>query len=207
MPMSLLKLPCLSLLLLGAAFLPSCVKEISSDDRLDRDTLREETRKGDKAVELGNQKCDDAPAEFARAQDEKRSEEERLNAYGELFARLKTRAQTFDEAMSRNPDLAYQEGSQDLLAARDFCVQMSADAKLGLETLIREIMLMLVVDDVRGSQPIKVARLNYQVLRTAVDRLDADDRDVLMQRIAAAEKQVEVKPDAKKRGRDREKDK
>ncbi len=181
--------------------LAACPKEVSSDERLERETRHEDSAKTDSAAELHKLKCDDAQNDLNKARDANRSEDERLATYVDLFGRLKTRTSKFEEAMSRNPDLAYQEGSQELVAAREQCSQSMADVRLEAETMIREIMQMLVVDDVRGAQPIKVARTNFETLRGAIDKLEMDDRDALFSKIANAEKQVEVKAEPRKRNK------
>ena len=76
---------------------------------------------------------------------------------------------------------------------------MTADVRLELESLIREIMQVLVVDEVKGGQTIKVARMDFAPLRGAIEKLELDDRDTLFNKINNAEKQVDVK--AEKRNR------
>ena len=112
----------------AAILLAGCVHEITSDERLDRETTRTDSLKSSTATELGRLRCDDISTDLVKARDGNRTEEDRLSAYTELYSQLKTRITKFDEAMSRNPDLAFQEGSQDLVAARDGCVQSTAAA-------------------------------------------------------------------------------
>ena len=182
-----------------AALLGGCPKEISSEERLERETARGEAGKTASAEQLGKMKCDDVGADLNKARDDKASEEARLSAYVDLYERLKSRSQKFEEAMSRNPDLAYQEGTQDLVQAREGCVQATADVRLELESLVREIMQLLIVKDVRSGQEVKVARLNFESLRSAIEKLELDDRDALLQKISNAEKEVEVKSEPRKR--------
>ncbi len=179
----------------------ACVKEISSDERLERATRREEVAKGDTVEAMTKFKCDDVTEDLSKARDEKRSEEERLVAYGDIYEKLKQRSQKFDEAMTRNPDLAFQEGSGAIVAARDQCVQSTADVKLEMGTMVNEVMQLLVVDDVRGSQPVKVARINYEVLRNSIEKLELEDREAMFQKINNAEKQVDVKAEPRKRNK------
>jgi hypothetical protein len=183
----------------AAAMLQGCVKEITSDERLERETQRSESMKSSTAAELGRLKCDDVTGELIKARDDKRSEEDRIQTYIDLYEKVKTRTQRFDEAMSRNPDLAYQDGSQELVSAREACIQASADVRLELESLVREIMQLLIVDDVQSGTPVKVARLNYEPLKAAIEKLELDDKDALLTKVANAAKQVDVKPTPRKR--------
>src|SRR5690606_11199009 len=99
----------------------------------------------------------------------------------------------------RNPDLAYQEGSAEIIAARDGCVQSAADVRLDFEGLVREIVQLPVVDEYRDGKPVKAARLPFDTLRSAIEQLGLDDKETLLTRLANAEKTVEVKDTKRKR--------
>lgn len=174
----------------AALLCQACVKEVSNEERLERESAQVEPTKTPDAEELARNRCEEVNQGLVVARDDKRSEEDRLAAYTDIYGKLKERAEMFEQAMKRNPDLAYQQGSQELLAARDLCIQSTADVKVELQTMITEIMQLLVVDDVRSGTPVKVARLNYDAVRSAIDRLELDDRDSLFQKLANAERQV-----------------
>lgn len=181
------------------AFTTACVKEITSDERLERETARSDALKTNTAAELGKIKCDELNNDLAKARDAAKTEEERLTTFTDVYERLKNRSARFDEAMSRNPDLAFQEGSQELVSARETCIQMAADVRNETESLIREIMQVLVVDEIKGGQTVRAARVDYAPLRAAIEKLELDDREALQNKISNAEKQIDVK--AEKRGR------
>lgn len=180
-------------------FTSACVKEITSDERLERETARSDALKTNTAAELGKIKCDELNNDLAKARDAVKTEEERLSTFTDVYERLRNRSARFDEAMSRNPDLAFQEGSQELVAARETCIQMAADVRNETESLIREIMQVLVVDEIKGGQTVRAARVDYAPLRAAIEKLELDDREALQNKISNAEKQIDVK--AEKRGR------
>ncbi len=177
----------------------SCVKEISSDERLERETKRSEALKSSTAEDLVKMKCDDITSELSKARDDSAPEEKRITTYLDLFDRVKERNSKFDDALSRNPDLAYQEGSAEIIAARDGCVQSAADVRLDFEGLVREIVQLPVVDEYRDGKPVKAARLSFDTLRTAIEKLNLDDKETLLTRLANAEKTVEVKDTKRKR--------
>ena len=182
-----------------ALLMTGCVKEISSDDRLDRETKRSDALTSSTAGELVKLKCDDITSELSKARDDSAPEEKRLAIYTDLFERVKDRTAKFDDALSRNPDLAYQEGSQEIIAARDGCVQSAADVRLDFEGLVREIINLPVVDEYRDGKPVKVARLSFDTLRNAIEKLALEDKDALLSRLSNAEKTVEVKDTKRKR--------
>ena len=182
-----------------AVMISGCVKEISSDERLERETARSDALRSATAGELSKLKCDEFKDDILKARDDAQSEESRLTIYTRVFEQLKVRTAKFDEAISRNPDLAYQEGSQEIVAGREGCIQQSADVKNDFETLVREIMLMPTVDEIKGGSTVKVARLNFDVLRAAIEKLESDDRDSMLTKVNNAEKQVEAKGGAPKK--------
>lgn len=185
--------------LVGFLAVCGCVKEISNEDRLDRDTTRTDSMKSTAAGELSKMRCDDINSELIKARDETRSEEARLTSYVDLYERVKSRTVKFDEAISHNPDLAYQEGSENIVGAREGCIQSQADVRLDFEGLVREIMQMPVVEEIRNGSTVKVARLNFDTLRTAIEKLDLDDKESIYAKLNNAEKQVDVKDSKRKR--------
>ena len=182
-----------------ALLFTSCVKEISSDERLDRETRRSDALTSSTAGELVKMKCDDITSELSKARDETAPEEKRITIYTDLFDRVKDRTSKFEDALSHNPDLAYQEGSQEIISARDGCIQSAADVRLDFEGLVREIVALPVVDEIRDGKPVKAARLSFDTLRSAIEKLALDDKDTLLSRLANAEKTVEVKDTKRKR--------
>ncbi|MBX7096599.1 MAG: hypothetical protein K1X89_02710 [Myxococcaceae bacterium] len=182
----------------AAVVLSGCVKEITSEERLERETQSKDPKSAATAEELSRIKCSDTNDTLQKARNDTRPETDRLQTYIELYESLNARRQKFEEAMSRNPDLAYKEGSQELVAAREECVQQSADVKVEFERYVRELVDVPTVQEIRGGSTVVVARLDFTVLRQAIETLNGDDRDALLNRVANAEKKVEVKPDAKK---------
>jgi hypothetical protein len=177
-------------LALAALSLFGCVKEISNEDRLDKETKSEVAGKTATASELSKLRCDDINTELTKARDESRSEEQRLNTYTKLYTAVSERLKTFEDAISKNTDLEFQEGSQEVKAAREGCIQSRADVRLDFEGLVREIMQLLIVDEVKGGSTNKVARLNFEVLKNSIETLELDDKDSLIGKVASAEKTV-----------------
>lgn len=178
-----------------------CPKEISSNERLERATARKQVKDQVGAAELAKVRCDDTQEPLTRAQNETRPEGERLQSYIDLYESLVTRSNTFEEAMNRNPDLAYQEGTQDLVAAREKCVQLTADIKVAFETYVRELVELPTVQEIRGGAAVVVPRLDFGILRAAIEKLAPDDREQLLARVATAEKKIETKEPKKKGGK------
>ncbi len=183
----------LAALSVAALLSSACVKEISSDERLDRETRKSDSFRSSTAEDLLKLKCEDISAELSKARDESAPEDKRLTIYADLFDRVRDRTAKFDEAITRNPDLAYQEGSQEIIAARDGCTQSSADVRLDYEGLVREIINLPVVDEVRDGKQVKAARLSFDTLRNAIEQLGLDDKEQLLTRLANAERSVDVK--------------
>ncbi len=169
--------------------LAGCVKEVPSDERLDRATRSTDAAKSKDFGELLRLKCEELQPAWAKLRDEA-SEERQLGGYLDLFAELASRSGEYDRATSRNPDLLYHTDSQQLVDARDQCVQMTADVRVELETKLRDIVSLPVIDDIRGNRPVKVARLNLDKVREAIEKLELEDREELLRKLSTAEKQL-----------------
>ncbi|MFP2929417.1 hypothetical protein ACLESO_30310 [Pyxidicoccus sp. 3LG] len=169
---------------------PGCVKEISSDERLDRETQNLAVKDTPGAAELQKLTCDDTAEPLTKARNVNRPETDRLVDYIELYASLRKRTATFEEAMNRNPDLSYREGSQAIVSAKDTCVQQTADVRVEFETYIRELVTVPTVQEIKGGNTVTIARLDFNTLRQAIETLEPDDKDALLDRVANAEKKV-----------------
>ncbi|QAT85596.1 hypothetical protein EJ065_4036 [Corallococcus coralloides] len=175
------------MLLLSAS---GCVKEITSDERLERDTRSVAVKDAPGVEQLSKLTCDDTTAPLNKARDVNRPESDRLVDYVNLYSSLKDRTHTFEEAMARNPDLSYREGSQSLVSAKDTCIQQTADVRVEFETYLRELVDVPTVQEIKGGNTVTVARLDFGTLKKAIETLDPDDRESLLQRVNAAEKRV-----------------
>ncbi|MBZ4329654.1 hypothetical protein NR800_09795 [Corallococcus interemptor] len=175
------------MLLLSSA---GCVKEITSDERLERDTRSVAVKDAPGVEQLSKLTCDDTTAPLNKARDVNRPESDRLVDYVNLYSSLKDRTHTFEEAMARNPDLSYREGSQSLVNAKDTCIQQTADVRVEFETYLRELVDVPTVQEIKGGNTVTVARLDFGTLKKAIETLDPDDRESLLQRVNAAEKRV-----------------
>ncbi|CAM4438776.1 hypothetical protein HRD49_18570 [Corallococcus exiguus] len=175
------------MLLLSAS---GCVKEITSDERLERDTRSVAVKDAPGVEALSKLTCDDTSAPLNKARDVNRPESDRLVDYVNLYSSLKDRTHTFEEAMSRNPDLSYREGSQNLVNAKDACIQQTADVRVEFETYLRELVAVPTVQEIKGGNTVTVARLDFGTLKKAIETLDPDDRESLLQSVNSAEKRV-----------------
>ncbi len=182
---------------LTAAFCASCAHEISSEERLERETSHIKPEEALSRAELLKLKCDDTADGLAKARADNRPETDRVQAYMELFSSLTSRTQKIESAMSRNPDLAFKEGSQDLVSLKENCVAQSSDVRLEFDRYVRDLVEVPTVQEIKGGSTVTVARLDLSVLKQAVELLNADDRDSLLSRLALAEKRIDVPGAAK----------
>jgi hypothetical protein len=176
-----------------------CAHEITSDERLERATQKNEVNGSASAADLAKIKCDDASNEWSKARSDSRPETDRVISYKELFDTLKGRVARFDEAMSRNPDLQFQEGSQELVSAKEKCIETMSDVKVEFETYVRELVQVPTVQEIKGGSTVVVARIDFGVLRDAIEALNPDDREALLNKVNNAEKKVDVKAEPRKK--------
>lgn len=179
-------------LVLAPLLFGSCVKrEISSEERLEQETKLSSSGTALSPEELAQLSCGSAPTELAAARSDSKPEGDRVVAYMQLFDSLKQRTSAFELAMTRNPDLAYQDGSQALVAAREGCVQSTADVRMEFESFVRDLVEVPTVREIKGGATVIAPRLDFKILREAIESLSPEDKDQLLTRVAAAEKQVE----------------
>jgi len=182
----------LVLLAVLATGLTACVKEISSEERLERETSNVAVKDAPGAAELRKLSCADTANELISARDVNRNETDRVMSYMEVHESLKTKTATFQEAMSRNPDLMYQEGSKEFVDARDVCVAQTAELRLEFEQYVRDLVEVPTVQEVKGGNTVTVARLDFTTLRQAIESLSPDDKEMLLNKVVTAEKKVET---------------
>ncbi|MFE8598691.1 hypothetical protein KYC5002_24690 [Archangium violaceum] len=184
-----MRLPAVATVLLLSA--TGCLKEISSEDRLERESpSRSSAGDTPDAEALAKVHCDDTGDALTQARNVNRPEADRVMSYIDLYTSLMKRNATFEQAMNRNPDLNYTEGSQKLVAARENCIQQTADVKVEFETYVRELVDLPTVQEVKGGNTVTVARLDFTTLRQAIETLNPDDKEQLLGKVLNAEKKV-----------------
>ena len=178
----------------AALLLLSCVKEISSEDRLEREIGSGPPREPISTADLAKVSCTDAVEQLARARALERDETARLMAYLDLYSALRKKVGTLEEAMSRDPDIRYQEATKGVVDAHGACVQQQADVRFELESFVRELVQVPIVEEVKGGNTFPVARLDFNTLRMAIETLGPDDKEALLGKVASAEKKIEAQP-------------
>ncbi|MBN1206838.1 MAG: hypothetical protein JXB05_18285 [Myxococcaceae bacterium] len=165
-------------------------RELTSDERLDRETASPAVKDLPGAGELEKLSCENTAEELTKARNVNRPETDRLMDYINLYQSLVKRTQTFEEAMTRNPDLQYREGTVNMVAAKDVCIQQTADVRVEFETYMRELVNVPTVQEIKGGNTVTIARLDFDALRKAINTLEPDDKELLLNRVAGAEKKV-----------------
>jgi hypothetical protein len=165
-------------------------REISSDERLDRETANLAVKDTPEASDLEKVNCQNTDEELLKARNVNRPETDRLMDYIALYGSLRKRTHTFEEAMLRNPDLQYREGAGAIVAAKDTCIQQTEDVKVEFETYMRELVDVPTVQEIKGGNAVTIARLDFDTLRQAIETLAPDDKEQLLNRVSNAEKKV-----------------
>jgi hypothetical protein len=169
-------------------------KEISSEERLDRESANLAVKDTPQAGELEKLSCENTAEELTKARNVNRPETDRLADYIALYESLRKRIQTFEEAMTRNPDLQYREGAVNIVAAKDTCIQQASDVRVEFENYMRELVDVPTVQEIKGGNTVTIARLDFNTLRQAIETLAPDDKEQLLNRVANAEKKVSAAP-------------
>lgn len=193
--MRLLRAAPVALLLLGC---PRQAPGIGGEDELlgkDREAVKATAS----PEELAKINCADASTELEKARNDARPETDRVMTYIELYESLKKRSAIFEDAMTRNPDLLYQENSRQLVAQRDTCRNQEAEVRQEFERFTRELVETPTMRDMSGGKTVTVARLDFNTLRQAIDSLSPDDKEVMLNRLATAEKNLQEASEGRRR--------
>jgi uncharacterized protein YcaQ len=162
----------------------------SSDQRLEEATAARPSTEG---AEVSSVRCSDLPPRLKDAKNDDKPEAERLTTETELYTAAKDRFTKLDEAAMRNPDLLYAADGEAIKAAREECQSFYADARSELDRTVREICEMPVIQEVQGAKTVGVARMDFKLVRNAVEALSPDDKDALLGKLDAAERRVAPK--------------
>lgn len=189
-----MRFPIASAAVPAALLLLSCVKEVSSEERLEREISAGPAGPALSPEELSKVSCADVGESLARARANERDETARLVSYMELYAEIRKKVSTLESAMSRDPDLRYQEATKGVVDAHGGCVQQEADVRLEFESFVRELVQVPIVEEVKGGTTVSVPRLDFNTLRQAIEALAPDDKDSLLVKVASAEKKIESEP-------------
>lgn len=178
--------------LLASAFVVGgCVKNISNEERLDRETPSAEVGALD-FQELAQVSCGDAESRVNEIRQGSRPDVERLTAYMELYKALADRTEILSSAIRRDSDILYIPEYRPIVDAQTDCFTRTEEIKTEFERFTRELVDVPVVNEVRkGGRQVPVARVDYAVLRDAIETLELSDREELYANIAAAERRIE----------------
>ena len=188
--------PATPALVLALSF--GCAHEVTPEERLDRATQNVSPRQALSMSDLTRNRCNDAGAGLLRARAENQTETERLQGYLGLYESLKKRTAVYEDAIARNSDLAYTTTGNELSAARDVCIQATADVHGELDRYLRDLVAHPSTEEIRGGASVMVARADFELQKRAVATLGADDRDALNERINASQLKLGAVPPARK---------
>jgi hypothetical protein len=193
-----MRTPSLAALLAGLSVI-SCAHSAygpSSDQRLEDATSSKLSTEG---ADVATVRCADLIGRAQESKSEERPEADRLNIKTEVFTAARERHTKLDDAVTRNPDLIYSANGETIKANRDECQSLYADARSDLDRFVRELCEPLLIQDISGKT---VARIDFAVIRNALEALGPEDKDALLAKIDAAEKRVgAARPAAKPQGR------
>jgi len=173
-----------------ALSIQACQKGISNEERMARTTYKTDLDKLVASNEFAELRCDDAASTLAKARDETQPEGERLKTYVDLYLSLKDRKNRLDAAVARNPDLAYQEGAQAISARQDLCLRQVTDVRIETERFIRDLVDMPTFQEIKGGNIVVVSRVDFVILRRAIEAVELDGKQELLRAVDNAEQTI-----------------
>jgi hypothetical protein len=177
-----------SILTIAALLVASCAHPAygpSSDQRLESSTGEAGSSEGSDAAST---KCSDLKPKFDQARDSEKPESERMQVETDVYTNAKERAAKLEDAVNKNPDLLYSAAAEAIKGNLDECRSFYADVRSDFDRFIRDVCDLPVIKEVQGNKD--VARIDLGILRSAIAALDPDDKDVLNNKVDAAERKV-----------------
>ena len=172
---------------------PGCVKEIPSEERLDRETADIAVKPGIARRSSAKINCDDAGTELVPARDVNRPETERAQSYMNLYDSLQNRTKTFEEAYrpQPGPQLRPRTAATSSPRGTPACSRPPTCA-LEFETYTRELVDVPTVQEIKGGNTDHRRAPGLQrAARGDRDLLAPDDKEALLNKLASAEKRIE----------------
>jgi len=173
-----------------ALSIQACQKGLSNEERLERTTRQTNLDKLVTSSEFAELRCDDTSNALFKARDEAQPEGERLKMYVDLYLSLQDRKNRLDAAIARNPDLAYQEGAQTILDRQETCVRQVTDVRIETERFIRDLVDTPTVQEIKGGSIVVVPRIDFVILRRAIEAIDIDGKQEMLRTVELAEQRV-----------------
>lgn len=168
----------------------------SSDDRLEsavKETEANAETDDTVAKEIEKRACGGQRRQLADAMRDDKPDAERLTAVMKMYLELKQKGDELDKIIKANPGAEFATAGKTASQTLDECNALLADARSGFDRLIREITELPVLKEFHGSSEVAVARVDFKLLRQAIEALDPDDRDALAARVENAEQRVASK--------------
>lgn len=157
-----------------------------SNDRLDESISESRGVSSADAAALMAISCKDQEKMLAAASIEA-DEKKKLITLGNAYQAAKANFTKLDEAASSQTDLLYGKEGDRIKANLDGCRDTSASAYSAFDRFARELIDMPIVQEMQNRKMVNVARVDFATLRTAIDKLGATDKEVLLNRLAMVE--------------------
>ena len=117
---------------------------------------------------------------------------ERLAAYLELFTSVQNRSDTLQEAVTLNPDFIYRDEYRVIMDAHEYCKEQAEGVREEFERYTRELIQTPTVQEMKKGKPQTLARVDFALLRDAVNALAPEDQGALLTRVEEAEQRVQA---------------
>lgn len=158
----------------------------AGDDRLDESISASKGGSSVDAAALMALNCK-AQEKAMTAANIEADEKKKLITIGNAYQAAKANFAKLDEAASSQTDLLYGKEGDQIKANLEGCRETSASAYSAFDRFTRELIDMPVVQEMQNKKMINVARVDFATLRTAIDKLDASDKEVLLNKLALVE--------------------
>lgn len=159
------------------------------DDRLD-EGMSPTAKESTDASTILSLKCDDQSKKLTALSVEA-DEVKKLKGLAMVYLSSKETYEKLDAGASSHTDLLYGREGDQIKANLQVCRDTTAAAYSAFDRFVRELVDMPVVQEMKNKKMVNVARVDFKVLREAISKLDASDKEILNNRLTAMESSLE----------------
>lgn len=118
-------------------------------------------------------------------------ETKKLKGLGVIYLSAKDTYEKLDAAASSHTDLLYGKEGDKIKGNLATCRDTASTAYIAFDRFVRELVDMPVVQEMKNRKMVNVARVDFKLLREAITKLDATDKELLNNRITAMESSIQ----------------
>jgi hypothetical protein len=139
------------------------------------------------ARQLSERSCGGDKKKLTDAEQDDKPDADRLKEYIRLYTDLLQRQKEIDKLIRDNPGAEFAGDGKTASQTLEECIALIADTHNSFDKFLREVVEVPISKEFQGTREVSVARVEFSLLRQAIDTLNPDDRENLSAKLDNAE--------------------